>query len=143
MDSKDLKSAGLKVTIPRTKILDILAKAGIRHLSAEEIYKLTLESGDDVGLATVYRVLGQFETAGLVIRHHFGEGHSVYELDHGFHHDHLVCTKCGAVTEFVDELIEQRQSEIATQNNFKMTDHSLYIFGICEKCNVLDSNVKK
>ncbi len=116
------------------KILDILAASGLRHLSAEEIYKLLLQSGDDVGFATVYRVLTQFEEAGLVIRHNFGDGRSVFELDRGEHHDHLVCTKCGAVEEFIDDVIEQRQAEIAQRCNFEMLDHSLYIFGICKDC---------
>jgi Fur family ferric uptake transcriptional regulator len=134
LELKNLKSVGLKVTLPRTKILGILENAGSRHMSAEEIYKCLIEQGDDVGLATVYRVLTQFEAAGLVIRHHFGEGYSVFELDQGVHHDHLVCIKCGDVEEFVDEVIEQRQAEIAKQQNFKMTDHSLYIFGVCSIC---------
>lgn len=103
-------------------------------MSAEEIYKTLSDQGHDVGLATVYRVLTQFETAGLVIRHNFNDGHSVFELDQGVHHDHLVCIKCGQVEEFVDEIIEQRQAEIARQSKFKMTDHSLYIFGICSGC---------
>jgi len=134
LGSKDLKNAGLKVTLPRTRIFNILETAGARHMSAEEIYKMLIEQGDDVGLATVYRVLTQFETAGLVIRHHFGDGHSVFELDQGEHHDHLVCIKCGAVEEFMDEIIEQRQAQIAQQKKFKMTDHSLYIFGVCAAC---------
>ncbi len=136
MDHKDLKSAGLKITLPRTKILNILETAGSRHLSAEEIYKTLIEQGDDVGLATVYRVLTQFETAGLVIRHSFDDNRSVFELNQGEHHDHLVCIKCGTVTEFVDDVIEQRQTSIAQQHNFQMTDHLLYIFGICANCNL-------
>lgn len=136
LDHKDLKTAGLKVTLPRTKILHILETTGSRHLSAEEIYKILIDQGDDVGLATVYRVLTQFETAGLVIRHSFDDNRSVFELDHGQHHDHLVCIKCGTVTEFVDDVIEQRQASIAQNNNFQMTDHSLYIFGICANCNI-------
>lgn len=134
LGSKDLKNAGLKITLPRTKILNILENSGARHMSAEEIYKSLIEQGDDVGLATVYRVLTQFETAGLVIRHHFGDGRSVFELDQGTHHDHMVCIKCGLVEEFIDDIIEQRQSEIAKQKKFKMTDHSLYIFGECATC---------
>jgi len=134
LDSKDLKNAGLKITLPRTKILKILEAASSRHMSAEALYKCLIEQGDDIGLATVYRVLTQFETAGLVIRHNFAGGHSVFELDQGTHHDHLVCIKCGTVQEFVDDIIEQRQEQIATQHNFKMTDHSLYIFGICAGC---------
>lgn len=136
MVHKDLKNAGLKVTLPRTKILQILESADTAHLSAEEIYKILIEQGDDVGLATVYRVLTQFETSGLVIRHNFGDGKSVFELDQGVHHDHLVCIKCGDVQEFIDEVIEERQKEIAQKHNFHMTDHSLYIFGICKKCNL-------
>jgi len=137
LDRKDLKTAGLKITLPRTKILHILETAGSSHLSAEEIYKKLLEQGDDVGLATVYRVLTQFETAGLIIRHNFGEGRSVFELDQGEHHDHLVCINCEKVTEFVDPIIEQRQSIIANENNFHMTDHALYIYGLCSECNTL------
>ncbi len=135
MPKKNLRSAGLKVTLPRTKILHILETEPSVHLSAEEIHNKLLEQGDDVGLATVYRVLTQFETASLVIRHNFGDGKSVFELDQGVHHDHLVCVKCGQVAEFVDPIIEQRQAEIAKQYNFQMTDHSLYIFGVCENCN--------
>jgi len=134
LDSKDLKNAGLKITSARTKILYILENSGLRHMNAEEIYKCLIEQGNDVGLATVYRVLSQFETAGLVIRHNFAGGHSVFELDQGGHHDHLVCIKCSTVEEFVDEVIEQRQAEIAKQHKFRMTDHSLYIFGICNSC---------
>ena len=134
MDSENLKQAGLKVTVPRMKILSILAETQQRHMSAEDIYKLLMEQGHDVGLATVYRVLTQFESAGLVIRHHFEGGHSIFELNEGEHHDHIVCSKCGLVEEFMDEVIEQRQAQIAQQKKFRMTDHSLYIFGVCEKC---------
>lgn len=135
MKNQELKNAGLKVTAPRVKILHILETASTRHMSAEDIYKLLLEMGDDVGLATVYRVLTQFETAGLVVRHHFEGGHSVFELDDGEHHDHLVCVKCGEVVEFVDNTIEERQLAIAKKMNFRMTDHSLYIYGTCAQCN--------
>lgn len=134
MDSHELRRVGLKVTAPRIKILEILENAATHHLSAEEVYRTLLSSGDDVGLATVYRVLTQFETAGLVTRHNFEGGHSVFELNQGEHHDHLVCVKCGQVEEFVDDLIEQRQKEIAKKARFNMTDHSLNIYGICEKC---------
>ena len=134
MKNRELKKAGLKTTAPRVKILQILETASNRHRSAEDIYKLLLETGEDVGLATVYRVLTQFESAGLVIRHHFESGHSVFELDDGEHHDHLVCTHCGHVVEFVDPLIEAQQLAIAEKMKFKMTDHSLYIYGICETC---------
>jgi len=134
MDSQPLKDAGLKVTTPRMKVLDILASDSNRHLSAENVYKALLDQGDDVGLATVYRVLTQFEEAGLVKRHHFEGGHSVFELSDGEHHDHLVCVKCGEVTEFFDEVIEQRQVAVAEERGFKITDHSLNIYGMCGKC---------
>lgn len=134
IDHPDLKSVGLKVTLPRTKILQILENTDAQHISAEEIYKTLIEQGDDVGLATVYRVLTQFETAGLVMRHNFGEGKSVFEIDQGEHHDHMVCLQCNRVIEFVDPVIEQRQEEIAKKNHFKMTDHSLYMYGFCSDC---------
>lgn len=134
MDNQDLRKAGLKVTLPRLKILEILEKADPHHMSAEDVYKKLLESGDDVGLATVYRVLTQFETAGLVKRHNFEGGFAVFEIDQGEHHDHLVCVKCGRVDEFIDEAIEKRQALIAKQADFKMTDHSLTVYGICKKC---------
>ena len=132
MENKKLKKAGLKVTLPRLKILEILNASS--HLSAEDVYKALLEAGDDVGLATVYRVLTQFETAGLVKRHHFEDGHSVFELSQGEHHDHLVCVSCNKVVEFVDELIEEQQAKIAAHANFRMTDHCLYIYGVCAEC---------
>lgn len=135
LDDKELKKAGLKVTLPRLKILSILENSTHRHISAEEVYKKLLESGDDVGLATVYRVLTQFETAGLVIRHHFDTGgHAVFELDAGHHHDHLVCIKCGKVEEFVDKVIEERQLAIAQQFGFQITEHCLYLYGTCQSC---------
>lgn len=134
MESEDIKKAGLKVTLPRVKILEIMEKSSLRHLSAEDVYKQLLESGEEVGLATVYRVLTQFETAGLVTRHHFEGGHSVFELEHGKHHDHIVCVKCGKIEEFVDEVIEQRQRDIADKAGFEITDHCLYIYGICNDC---------
>lgn len=134
LENSELRKAGLKVTLPRLKILNILESSATRHISAEEVYKQLLESGDDVGLATVYRVLTQFEAAGLVIRHHFDTGHAVFELDEGEHHDHLVCIKCGHVEEFVDEMIEQRQQEIAKKLSFQITDHCLYLYGVCKNC---------
>lgn len=134
LENKELKKAGLKVTLPRIKILNILETAQNRHISAEDVYKQLIESGDDVGLATVYRVLTQFEAAGLVIRHHFETGHAVFELDEGEHHDHLVCLKCGMVEEFVDNTIEKRQEEIANEKQFKITDHCLYLYGECRHC---------
>lgn len=133
-ESKQLKDAGLKITLPRLKVLQILEQSLEHHLSAEDVYKALLESGEDVGLATVYRVLTQFEAAGLVTRHNFEGGYSVFELSQGEHHDHLVCVKCGLVEEFVDEIIEQRQKAIAKKANFIMTDHALNIYGICPKC---------
>jgi Fur family transcriptional regulator, ferric uptake regulator len=134
LDNTDLKKAGLKITLPRIKILQILESSKDHHLSAEDVYKILLESGDDIGLATVYRVLTQFEEARLVNRHHFAEGHSVFELDHGEHHDHLVCVKCGRVEEFIDAIIEERQKSVAKEAGFNITDHQLNIYGICEKC---------
>ena len=134
MNNADLKKAGLKITTPRRKILEIMENAKDHHMSAEDIYRVLLESGEEIGLATVYRVLTQFEEAGLIMRHRFESGQWVFELDSGAHHDHLVCVECGRVMEFVDELIEARQTEIAQKAGFTITDHSLTIYGICEKC---------
>ena len=134
MSSRDLRKAGLKATLPRLKILELLESGGERHMSAEDVYKKLLESGEDVGLATVYRVLTQFESADLVSRHHFEGGHSVFELNEGSHHDHLVCVKCGKVEEFIEEIIETSQQRVADKFGYKMTDHSLYIYGICPAC---------
>ena len=134
MESSDLRTAGLKVTLPRMKILDILEGSDARHQSAEDVYKILLETGEDIGLATVYRVLTQFESAGLVKRHHFEGGHSVFELNQGDHHDHILCVKCGRVDEFVDEIIEQHQKDIATRLGYELTDHCLYMYGICSQC---------
>lgn len=134
MPSHDLKKAGLKATLPRLKILAILEKAEPRHMSAEDVYDALRDSGEEVGLATVYRVLTQFEGAGLVSRHHFESGTSVFELEEGGHHDHILCVKCGRVDEFVDETIEKRQHAIAEKHGYSMTDHSLYIYGVCKKC---------
>lgn len=134
MTTQELRRAGLKATLPRLKILEILQRNPTRHVSAEDVYKALLESGEDVGLATVYRVLTQFEQAGLVTRHHFEEGHAVFELNQGEHHDHIVCVRCGRVEEFIDETIEARQRAIAEKQGFEMTDHSLYIYGLCPKC---------
>ena len=134
MQDKDLRDAGLKVTVPRLKVLRILEQAERHHLSAEDVYKALLEGGDDVGLATVYRVLTQFESAGLVKRHHFEGGNSVFELDQGEHHDHLVCIQCGSVEEFIDELIEQQQEKVAEKAGFKITEHNHTIYGICQQC---------
>ena len=133
-ESQQLKDAGLKITMPRVKILQILEQASDHHLSAEDVYKALLDMGEEVGLATVYRVLAQFEAAGLIHRHDFEGGYSVYELSQGEHHDHLVCIACGRVEEFMDEIIEQRQKIIAEQSKFKMTDHALNIYGVCPDC---------
>jgi len=116
------------------KVLQILENAPDHHLSAEDVYKILLESGDDIGLATIYRVLTQFEQAGLVTRHYFEGGQSIFELDHGSHHDHLVCVRCNRVEEFVDEIIESRQKQVAEKAGYQITDHSLNIYGICKKC---------
>jgi Fur family ferric uptake transcriptional regulator len=125
---KELRKAGLKITLPRLKILEILESAEGRHLSAEDIYKQLLGSGEDIGLATVYRVLTQFESAGLVTRHNFEGGHSVFELDDGDHHDHMVCVDTGEVTEFVSEEIERLQHEIAERYGYELVDHSLVLY---------------
>ncbi|HLD17184.1 MAG TPA: ferric iron uptake transcriptional regulator [Coxiellaceae bacterium] len=131
---QDLRKAGLKVTSPRLKILAILEKAGDHHLSAENVYHQLKDEGDNVGLATVYRVLTQFETAKLVKRHNFENGYSVFELELGEHHDHLVCMGCGHVQEFTDAEIERRQKKIAENAGFKLTDHSLTLYGQCKNC---------
>jgi Fur family ferric uptake transcriptional regulator len=132
-DLKDLKNAGLKATLPRLKVLSLFENSKERHLSAEDIYKVMINSGEDVGLATVYRVLTQFEQAGLLIRHHFESGKAVFELNAGGHHDHIVCVKCGRVEEFFDAEIEKRQENAAAKLGFTMQDHSLTIYGMCNK----------
>ncbi len=129
MESADIKNAGLKVTLPRMKILELLESSEDRHLKAEDIYKMLLDSGEEIALATVYRVLTQFETAGLVTRHHFDGGHAVFEINDGEHHDHLVDISTGKVVEFYDEIIEQRQKEIAAKHNFKITEHTMILYG--------------
>ena len=131
-DQQDLKNAGLKATLPRLKVLSLFENSQERHLSAEDVYKILINTGEDVGLATVYRVLTQFEQAGLLIRHHFESGKAIFELNEGTHHDHIVCVKCGRVEEFYDEEIEKRQKLAATERGFKMEDHALTIYGICE-----------
>ena len=136
-ENHELRKAGLKVTLPRVKILHLLENSETRHLSAEDVYKALIEADEDVGLATVYRVLTQFESAGLVMRHHFEGGHSVFELSTMEHHDHRVCSKCGLVEEFFDEVIETQQEQIAAKFGFEITDHSLYLYGICKACQSL------
>ena len=130
-DQKDLKNAGLKATLPRLKVLNLFENSKDRHLSAEDIYKIMINAGEDVGLATVYRVLTQFEQAGLLIRHHFESGKAVFELNSGSHHDHIVCIKCGRVEEFYDPEIEKRQESAAAKLGFTMQDHSLTIY-VCD-----------
>lgn len=125
---QDLRKAGLKVTLPRLKILEILENSPMRHMSAEDIYRELLDSGEDIGLATVYRVLTQFEAADLVIRHNFEGGHSVFELDSGDHHDHMVCIETGDVVEFVDEEIEKIQHTIAEKHGYEIVDHNLVLY---------------
>ncbi|ARU55557.1 MAG: ferric iron uptake transcriptional regulator [Pseudomonadales bacterium] len=127
-ENLELKKAGLKVTLPRIKILSILESAENHHMSAEDVYKTLMEAGDDVGLATVYRVLTQFEAAGLVLRHNFEGGHAVFELASDDHHDHMVCTQTGQVIEFCDPVIEERQRQIAEEHGFEIVDHSLTLY---------------
>ncbi|ANG61423.1 MULTISPECIES: ferric iron uptake transcriptional regulator [Marinobacterium] len=133
LENQELRKAGLKVTLPRVKIYQILERAGEGdHFSAEDIYKLLIEQGEDVGLATVYRVLTQFETAGLVSRHHFEGGHSVFELASDQQHDHVVCVRCGKVREFTDPELVRRQNAIAEELGFRLTDRTLYLYGLCK-----------
>ncbi len=127
-ENVELRKAGLKVTLPRVKIMQILEAADPRHMSAEDVYKTLMDSGEDVGLATVYRVLTQFESAGLVIRHNFDGGHAVFELDDGEHHDHIVCLDSGEVFEFFDQKIEKRQKEIVAEMGYELVDHSLVLY---------------
>ncbi len=128
LQRQELRKAGLKVTLPRLKILEILESSEQRHLSAEDIYKELLVTGEDIGLATVYRVLTQFETAGLVSRHNFEGGHSVFEMNEGEHHDHMVCVETGDVVEFTNDEIERLQIEIAKKHGFDLIDHSLVLY---------------
>lgn len=128
LQRQELRKAGLKVTLPRLKILEILEESELRHLSAEDIYRQLLEMSEDIGLATVYRVLTQFEAAGLVTRHNFEGGHSVFEMDDGEHHDHMVCIESGEVVEFMNEEIERLQKEIAKAHNFELIDHNLVLY---------------
>jgi Fur family ferric uptake transcriptional regulator len=133
MESQDLRNVGLKVTLPRLKILEMLENHAARHMSAEDIYRRLIDTGEDIGLATVYRVLTQFEAAGLVRRHHFEGGHAVFELERGHHHDHMVCLKCGHVVEFEDEVIERRQRAKAEELGFRLVEHSLIMYGQCTR----------
>jgi Fur family ferric uptake transcriptional regulator len=133
ISNQELRKAGLKITLPRVKILELLENSPIHHMSAEDVYKALLEQGEDVGLATVYRVLTQFETAGIVERHHFEGGHSVFELKDSDHHDHIVCVVCGKVVEFKDDIIEERQLAKAHELGFRLTGHSLQLYGQCDR----------
>ncbi|MEO7403410.1 MAG: ferric iron uptake transcriptional regulator [Burkholderiales bacterium] len=132
-NAADLKTIGLKATAPRLRILELFERSNVRHLAAEEIYRLLLQDGTDVGLATVYRVLTQFEQAGLLQRHHFESGKAVFELNDSKHHDHLVCLQCGRVEEFFDEEIERRQARVAAKRGFEIRAHSLYLYADCAK----------
>jgi Fur family ferric uptake transcriptional regulator len=131
MESKELRSAGLKVTTPRLKILGLLESSKAKHMTAETIYRLLLDSGEVIGLATVYRALTQFEAAGLITRHHFEGGQTFFELESGTHHDHIVCMRCGRVEEFYDKVIEERQREIAKNLGFTLSEHALTLYGEC------------
>ena len=132
-EPRELKGSGLKVTVPRLKVLDIFHQSPERHLTAEDVYRRLLEEHSDIGLATVYRVLTQFEQAGLLVRHHFEGNKAVYELNEGAHHDHLVCLQCGRVEEFYDAEIEKRQSRVARERGFQIHDHSLQLYADCIK----------
>jgi Fur family transcriptional regulator, ferric uptake regulator len=131
--TQSLKESGLKATLPRRKVLELFEQSKVRHLSAEDVYRSLIAEGIDIGLATVYRVLTQFEQAGLLSRQHFETGKAVFELNQGGHHDHLVCLQCGRVEEFYDAEIEQRQSEVARKRGFELRGHSLALYGDCTK----------
>ena len=132
--SKELKDAGLKITLPRIKILQVLENSTVQHVSAEDVYKMLIAADEEIGLATVYRVLTQFEQAGLVARHNFEGGHSVFESSKQDHHDHIVCQKCGKISEFTDEKIESRQREVAESLGYILLDHNLNMYGLCPDC---------
>lgn len=143
-NAKNLKELGLKATGPRLKILEMFQKKTSngtdRHMSAEEVYKELVDAGEDVGLATVYRVLAQFASAGILIRRNFEHGTALFELDDGHHHDHLICVMCGKVVEFIDEEVEKRQFEIAQKHSYSLVDHSMALYGVCPACR--DKNKK-
>ena len=134
MDAEDLKSAGLKVTLPRLKILEVLESSPSHHRSAEDIYRVLIEQHEEVGVATIYRVLSQFEESGIVHKLNFENNQAVYELCGADHHDHLVCVKCNKIIEFQDDVIEKHQIQIADKHGFELTDHSLYLYGLCKDC---------
>ena len=129
-----LKGSGLKVTGPRLKILDLFETHAEEHLSAEDVYRILLEEGVEIGVATIYRVLTQFEQADILLRHHFESGKAVYELNKGDHHDHIVCVKCSKVTELHNPTIESLQGKIAEENGYRIVDHALYLYGVCGDC---------
>ncbi len=135
MENQEIRKAGLKVTLPRVKILEILESSESGHMTAEDVYRVLLNKDEEIGLATVYRVLTQFVGAGLVEKHHFEGGQAIFELDRGAHHDHIVCQQCGRVEEFVDETIEKTQQSIAGKYGFEISDHVLIIYGRCTKQN--------
>ena len=132
-NSHDLKSAGLKATVPRLRIINLFETSKVRHLTAEDVYRLLLAEGLDIGLATVYRVLTLFDLAALLVRHHFESGKAVFELNEGKHHDHLVCMQCGRVEEFYDAEIEKRQMRVARERGFAISEHALYLYADCTK----------
>ncbi|GGP26154.1 ferric iron uptake transcriptional regulator [Silvimonas amylolytica] len=132
----DLKEMGLKATGPRLRILNLFENSEQRHMTAEDVYRLLLAENIDIGLATVYRVLTQFEQAGILVRHHFETGKAVFEMNQGGHHDHLVCMKCGKVEEFCDPEIEKRQDAIADKHGFEIQDHEMYLYGLCANCRI-------
>lgn len=134
-----LKDNGLKVTGPRLKILELFEAEPELHMSAEDVYRRLLDEGVEIGVATIYRVLTQFEQANILLRHHFETGKAVYELNRGGHHDHLVCIKCGKVTEFCSEEIEKLQKKIADDNGYRIVDHALYMYGVCSECQQFDN----
>ncbi|HIE78838.1 MAG TPA: ferric iron uptake transcriptional regulator [Candidatus Thioglobus sp.] len=134
MDAQDLKSAGLKITTPRLKILEALENSENHHMSVEDIYRALILQGDEVGVATIYRVLTQFEESGMINKLNFDNGQSVFELSNVDHHDHLVCVKCGKIDEFIDNVIEKHQHDIAKKHGYQLTDHCMYLYGLCKDC---------
>tara|TARA_B100001079_G_C16220105_1_gene429871 strand:- start:167 stop:607 length:441 start_codon:yes stop_codon:yes gene_type:complete len=143
MQTSDLRKAGLKATLPRLKILEVLQQNKQDHLSAEDVYRKLLDNEEDIGLATIYRVLSQFEDAGLVIRHHFEDGHALFELEQG-PHDHLICVKCGKIEEFFDNEMQQRQRDLAQKSGFDLSKHTLVLYGDCQTANCEnDTDTKK
>ena len=143
METSDLRKAGLKATLPRLKILEVLQNNREDHLSAEDVYRRLMAEDEDIGLATIYRVLSQFEDAGLVIRHHFEDGHALFELEQG-PHDHLICVKCGKIEEFFDNEMQQRQRDLAQKSGFDLSKHTLVLYGDCQTANCEnDTDTKK